>query len=190
MRILEPATDDEVYHQWLKSEAHKYGAADQATLHELLPSPDFNDNSENSRRRALLFATREPLLSSLPDLTKWQRSVLDEQDLQNLYVIKSDDWDEICAGYLLRNVRYPEGCSEKTQQKVAHILERVACPGFDRALILIGTVASGPFTVLDGNHRALAMTLAVRRGTLFDGGIPAFLGLSPRMTSCVWYSCP
>ena len=190
VQILKTATADEVYYQILKSEARYYHAACRRALQKLLSKPDFNDVRDNSLRREFLFGRREPLLARLPDSTEWHFGSLDEQELEGLYVIRNDDWGEICPGYQLGKVCYPEGCSEKTRKKIKDILATVARPEFDRTIILIGTNARGPFTILDGNHRAVAMVLAVKNGGLSGIRIPAFLGLSPMMGSCVWYACP
>ena len=52
------------------------------------------------------------------------------------------------------------------------------------AVLLIGLNQSGPFTILDGNHRLLAATLAVPQAV---DRLRFFCGLSPKMDQCCWY---
>jgi len=50
------------------------------------------------------------------------------------------------------------------------------------SVVLIGLNESGPFTIIDGNHRFVAALMAGRLDKL------RFLcGFSPRMTRCCWY---
>jgi hypothetical protein len=57
-------------------------------------------------------------------------------------------------------------------------------PGFS-AVILIGVNEREPLTVLDGNHRLVAATLASPSGL---NKLKFLCGLSPRMTECCWYN--
>ncbi|MBI3933216.1 MAG: hypothetical protein HY316_00900 [Acidobacteria bacterium] len=190
MQAIRSVTDDEVYHQFLKSEFDCLDPESQNKIRPFVLNPDFNDILQNFWRRKVLYGRRWPLLAQLPDPVEWRFGTQEYTDLEHLYIIKNCGWDVICPSNLLRTVRYPEGCPLDRKVRIERILPQVARSDFDRTLILIGVEADGPYTILDGNHRAVAMLLASREGKLRDANIPLFLGLSPRMRSCFWYSCP
>ncbi|MCG6534102.1 MAG: hypothetical protein L7F78_05300 [Syntrophales bacterium LBB04] len=189
MEIIRSATDDEVYLQLLRSEQYRFASEVQNQIRPLLLQPDLNDILQNSRRRQLLYAIRHPLLSQLPDPMEWHLASLHRGDLARLHVIRNCGWDEFCPGNLLCSVRYPEGCSQETSKKIEQLRVCVTEASFDGTLILIGKESQDQLTVLDGNHRAVAMYLAAREGRFSEAGQSAFLGLSPRMHLCYWSAC-
>lgn len=189
MEMVRSATDDEVYLQFLRSEQYRFAPEHQDLIRPLLLQPDLHDILQNSRRRQWLYAIRQPLLSQLPDPMEWRLASLQGGDLAQLHIIKNCGWDDLCPGNLLRSIRYPEGCDQKTRIKIEQLLVHVTETNFDRTLILIGKETQDLFTVLDGNHRAVAMYLAAREGRFSEAGQPVFLGLSPRMHFCCWYAC-
>jgi hypothetical protein len=79
---------------------------------------------------------------------------------------------------------FDQGKRTKMEQLIGLIEET----DFDKTLILIGKEAKGPLTILDGNHRAVAMWIAAKIGRFSEEGQTAFVGLSPRMHLCCW--CP
>jgi hypothetical protein len=128
------------------------------------------------------------LLCQLPSCVEWHFGLLDEHDFTALHVPKNCGWDEFCPSNLLRNVRHPDACSVETRQKIAQLLSVVDAEKFDKTLILIGEQLAGPFTILDGNHRAAAVFLGTRDRKFSVSEIPAYIGVSTEMRQCIWYS--
>ena len=187
MTFTRPTTDDEVYHQFLRSEIRNYTPDDQEVLLPVLNAPDFKDVEQNFLRRTALYSRRWKLLSQLPDPLEWRFGHLESPEISDLYVPKNCGWDSFCPGNRLTSIRYPEGCSEETRRKIRQISNEVLKPDFDRTLILIGQDEDGPFTILDGNHRAAAIMSTTRDGRKLSAAIPSYLGLSPRMNLCIWF---
>jgi hypothetical protein len=87
MRIIRPATDDEVYLQFLRSERSRVDAQSQHLIDTLVEQPDLNDISQNFHRRRLLYEIRHPLLAQLPDPLEWSLANFEKGDLTQLRVI-------------------------------------------------------------------------------------------------------
>jgi hypothetical protein len=182
-----------VYHQWLRSEHYKLKQIDprlHSVVSSFLSTPDFNDYEQRFYRRRAIFFLRWPILAQLPQQTEWLLGELDDGDLERLCVIKELNWDRICPDRLLRSVHYPENCEQPTIDKVEGLRSSLSRTEFDKTLILIGVEASSPLTILDGNHRAVAMLIERKDGNFSEAGMSIFVGLSPQMALCRWYSCP
>ena len=82
--------------------------------------------------------------------------------------------------------RYVERTPEAFRAKIKDLRDHLQ--GNDKAVagavLLIGLSQTGPFTILDGNHRLLAATLASPEAV---DRLRFFCGLSPRMAECCWY---
>jgi hypothetical protein len=76
------------------------------------------------------------------------------------------------------------------RQKIAQLLSVVGAEEFDKTLILIGERLAEPFTILDGNHRAVAVFLGTRERKFSVHEIPAYIGVSTKMRQpqCFWYA--
>jgi hypothetical protein len=78
--------------------------------------------------------------------------------------------------------RRPEVFRTKINDLLDHLQEDSS--GVAGAVLRIGMNQSGPFTILDGNHRFLAATLASPDAV---DRLRFFCGLSPNMNRCCWY---
>jgi hypothetical protein len=182
------ATDDEVYCQFLGSELHRFPGAARADYSALVKNPDINDRYQNWRRRLGLFGVRYPLLAQLPSPLDWHTATLQPGDLEKLRLIRNCGWDDKAPGNQLGRVHFPGAFPESDQKKIAAILKSLSAPDSDKTLILIAQATGGPFTILDGNHRATAMMLAKRKGTFTEADVKAYVGVSPRMPMCIWFA--
>jgi hypothetical protein len=84
------------------------------------------------------------------------------------------------------DARYRDRTPEAFRAKIEDLRDRLqeddtAVAG---AVLLIGLSESGPFTILDGNHRLLAAMLATPDAV---DRLRFFCGLSPKMAQCCWY---
>jgi hypothetical protein len=107
-------------------------------------------------------------------------------DLEELRFIRNCGWDDKAPNNVLGNLRFPAAFSAASQEKIAAISASLTAPDLDKAVVLIAENTGGPFTILDGNHRATAMMLAKRRGMFAEADVHAYIGVSPRMGTCIW----
>jgi hypothetical protein len=144
-------------------------------------------------RRALLFLRRGRLWRELPADTEWWQVELQPDDLRRIRVFPRNHWRRFAE----RSFHLSE-MSERIQQWVE---SRPADPFVVKlrslaatlanseepysSILLIGVDDSGPFTIIEGNHRMAAASLsfsdAIHRRFRF------LCGFSPRMTQCCWY---
>jgi len=189
MLIQGTTTDDEVYCQFLRSEPHRFhGDPNQGQLAALVSTPDFSDINQNAARRGFLFSVRWPLLAQLPDPLQWHNATMEQGDLEKLRLIRNCGWDDRAPDNILGEVRFPMNFDLSSEEKITAILQRVTAPDFDKTLVLVAQTTDGPFTILDGNHRATAMMVAKRSGNFTEVNVKAYVGVSPRMDICIWCS--
>ncbi len=123
----------------------------------------------------------------LPADCCWLRAEIEADDVAQLLLIGSQDWFDTFGSYWLQQavVRYQADCAaglgDDVWQHHSHLqgLQRSfhQHPAHSRQpLVLAAADSSGPFMLLDGNHRA--MVLLVQQQLV---GHPCYLGLHARM---------
>jgi O-antigen/teichoic acid export membrane protein len=194
LNVIRPASEDEVIAGFLQSDFHlpefaKY----RSSLGQLVTSPDIEDPVENALRRALLYVRHDALWRELPKDTKWFRVRLDELDLYNIRVFPRAQWRKLAQG----NFCITEICEsiaagvgrdavgEKFMAKIDSLRNAYQQRESLGAVLLIGQNESGPFTVIDGNHRLVAAILA--SPDALNRKLSLFCGISPQMNKCCWY---
>jgi hypothetical protein len=189
MLIYATTIDDEVYWQFLRSELYRFlGDPNGGQLAALVSRPDFDDINQNATRRRFLFSVRWPLLTQLPSPLQWHSATMQQGDLEKLRLIRNCGWDDKAPDNILGNVRFPIGFDLNSQGKITEMSQKVTDPDFDKTLVLVAQTTDGPFTILDGNHRATAMLVAKRSGKFTEVHVKAYVGVSPRMDMCIWCS--
>lgn len=193
VRLLRRVAEDEVIAEFLKSDFRCSEFRDyQQMLHEIVLKPNFEDARENAMRRALLFLRHMALWKELPSDTEWYEVEVSETDLERIRAFPRAHWRRLAEGNF-SIARITEQMRSRHHAMDPAFLAKIAAirdllvqgePDF-AAVILIGVSENEPLTILDGNHRLTAATLAS----------PAMLkklrfmcGLSPRMTECCWYN--
>ncbi len=177
----------------------------------LTKSPDFADQSENDRRKALLISIRGAIVQTIPVDTEWQQVNLSPEEFARLYVLKYLSWAVLSDGsYLLsraaNNVfRIPMLDSKvvkafapyaaRAEREAVHVREKVMTmlkSGVETSQfrpIMIRQTESNTMTIIDGCHRATA--LYIERFVKAKASLKAvggFLGTSSRMNECQWLS--
>jgi hypothetical protein len=190
MQILRRVTADEVYCQFLRSELHTFrDCAAYAYLASLAANPDLGDADQNAARNLFLHSKRGSLLKELPWSVEWHSATTEPGDFKRFRLIGGDcGWDDKAADNMLCDVRFPSAFDKEKQRKIEEISTSLAKPDFDRTLILIAKTKDGPFTIIDGNHRATAMMALKRAGSLAESDVKAYLGVSPQADQCRWYA--
>jgi len=161
MQLLKQIAGDEVWEIWRQVEGHS----------------------------SLLFRT--DIRDCLPNNLIWHLCEVQEEDIDRFYIISSDDWADISEGsFLVANVtrRIDLPSSNQDTQRIAQDIARKIAymrsgGQLDTRLIVItdSTSLYGPFTLIEGNKRAVAFT----RMNVFVGS-SVFVGYSPCVVDCIW----
>ena len=189
------ASEDEVIAEFLKNdfqcpEFQEY----QEAVARLVTAPKLRNADENKVRRALLFVRHGALWRELPKETEWFEAEISNADLHRIRVFPRSHWRKLALGdFTITQVaqrvvderfrdRTPAAFRAKIEDLRDHLqTDHTAVAG---AVLLIGLTESGPFTILDGNHRLLAAMLATPDAV---NRLRFFCGLSPKMAQCCWY---
>jgi O-antigen/teichoic acid export membrane protein len=195
VRLRQRVSEGEVIAEFLKNdfrcpEFQEY----QELAGRLVTTPVLDDAAENRARRALLFVRHGPLWRELPQGTEWFKAGITPADLQRIRVFPRAHWRKLAGGdFRITQVaqriiderhggRAPDAFRAKIEELRTHFqTSGSVVPG---AVLLIGLNESGPFTILDGNHRLLAAMLATPQAV---DRLQFFCGLSPKMAECCWY---
>lgn len=195
VRLRRRVSEDEVIAEFLKSDFQCPEFEDyQEATGRIVTSPALQDADENKVRRALLFIRHGSLWRELPRGTQWFEAEIGLDDLQRIRVFPRAHWRKLAVGDFsitqvaeritderFRN-RTPEAFRAKIHDLRAQLqLDDSPIAG---AVLLIGIDETGPFTILDGNHRLLAAMLATPEAV---DRLTFYCGLSPRMAQCCWY---
>ncbi len=193
VRLLRPATEDEVIAEFLKNDFHSPVFKQyQSALQDLVAEPDLRHDGQNRVRRALFNVRHRALWKELPTDTEWFEAEIEMKDLDRFRVFPRAQWRKFALGdFGLTQVaqrivddRYRERGSGAFLAKIDDLRDHLKQETVGGAVLLIGENEGGPFTILDGNHRLVAALLtsaqALRRFRFY-------CGLSPRMAQCCWY---
>jgi hypothetical protein len=122
----------------------------------------------------------------LPEGVSWFCGNIENSDIQNLYVIGSDDWKKVFGSFSLVEIAAdtsPEDDKYKHRQKLRKLRDKISKGEQFEPMIGVSSSENGPFVIIDGNHRAVAY---LRLGLLEDQ--PSFIGLHSNIqTEFVWY---
>ncbi len=169
----EKVTINQVYHSLLKGEfirCIKTFGQHAETNRGIIDNPDFGNESQNCIR-AMLLSFRLPLLYKIPFSTVWYKVVsLNESHLNELIVIGRCEWDSDNDRNELFNV---------SKRKKIELLSQP--PEWDPP-VLWGHTKNGPFTIIEGNHRFVALA-SVENNIKFN--LPCYIGLST--DPCHWH---
>jgi hypothetical protein len=186
-------SEDEVIAEFLKSEFYFPEFEEyRGHLEQVVGHPDLSNERENALRRALLYRRRGPLWRELPRDTEWWEIELQPEDLHRVRVFPRNYWRKLAGtSYYLPDVVNTVRNRIRRNSQESYILKlrdfsRQIPLGVERSSVLmIGVDESGPFTIIEGNHRMTAAGVAYY-GEVFPG-YRYFCGFSPHMTDCCWY---
>lgn len=193
LKLGRPVTEDEVIAEFLKSDFGNAVFRDyQNDFRGIVVRPNFDDQAENAKRRALFSIRHFSLWNELPPGVEWHEVELTEANLDQLRIFPRAQWRKLSGGnYCINEVvacmrRQQSLLDEQFVAKLAAIHDAIAAGSPNIGpVILIGTSLSEPLAILDGNHRLVAATLgSVNR----IRSLRFLCGLSPRMAECCWYN--
>ena len=170
MIFVGPATRDEVNLHWLRSEWSKLQLPDEARY--LIDSPNLNDSAQNGERSRILSASRHFILDYIPGNARYRYVRVVEDELPRLFILTCWDWFlDTGRMFALTNTlthlqhgrggdiggrRVPIDHLRIVEEKIAYMRIHEADVS-DEYLILVATKESGPYTIIDGTHRAAAL---------------------------------
>jgi hypothetical protein len=171
MRILRPATEDEVVATFLRAELHsgRYGPVLRKLLErdcldpDVLARPDLTDLAANRYRSGLLdeyrgFERRIGLFGGFPEQVDWHRAALSRREVLEILYIDWDWWLDISDG-----TRRPKVAADKIRRgevpgstvEEHRMLLDVPQP----ELIVATTPDRATLVVLEGHYRLTAYAL-------------------------------
>jgi len=170
-----------------------YAPAEAARIDRCLDRPDLTDAHENRLRLEALMTKRDEIFAEVPDELEWFIVMVTPLAFGELRVFCYRDWNifepartvaEVATVFDSIVVAGPEAASlEKKRRKIAAIR---ATGGARRDLLIaIGPDADAPLTLLDGNHRAVAVMVPPVSEELIPSRIIA--GYAPSVRGCRWY---
>lgn len=191
LRRIRPATEDEVIGEFLKNDFDMAIYRDYQGLSKLVNHADYGSKPDNAVRRALFNLRHRPLWKQLPTDTEWHEVEIEQQDLENIRVFPRAQWARLARrDFALKKIvarlRRDAGITDASLQAKIAILRRQMLHGDSDpfgCVLLLAINESGPFTILDGNHRLIAAALDP---PFQMGRLRFFCGISPRMIHCCW----
>jgi hypothetical protein len=192
IRAVWRVSEDEVIAEFLKSEFNNPAFRAYQEMRGMVIKPNFDDASENAKRRAMLFLRHLALWKELPTGTEWFEVEVREPDLSLIRVFPRAQWLNLARGNfsvteVAERMRIRQSVEESPfLSKITGIRERLLRDDEDLGtVLLIGVSENEPLTILDGNHRMVAAMLASPRRVQ---KLRFLCGLSPKMKECCWYN--
>jgi len=190
MRLVKQISEDEVFSRWFINEAKGRLGEDLESFVQRYPhyraiveKPNFESEFENRKRAVLCWLSRGAILFQLPLDVVWYQAEISEDDFKSLFVIADNWWSKhYGSGSDKLSTISDEVNLRKDIPYIKSLLENI--DEIDPNLIIIGK-KNGPFTVIDGVHRAIALyihffLLKKEKWTSFD----VFIGIS--QVECIW----
>jgi hypothetical protein len=194
MKKVRLVTEAEVIAEFLRNEFYEAEYhRDRNRFEKMVMHPNFNDEEENTFRRALLFRRRGHMWRELPPDTAWWQIELEPQDAGLIHVFPRAQWRKIsngsfCISDVVKRIRergHLDG-GNRVISKIQQMRYRMqANVEPTTTVLLIGMDEVHPVTIFEGNHRLSAAMLIGPHtlGTRFR----VMCGMSLRMRECCWY---
>lgn len=193
MQFLESITIHEFRLEWLRSEwKEEWNEPGKPPDRNLIDNPDLNSTTENNKRASLLTIGlhRGQIIYNMPSIKDVQRIAIEPSDLQKLYLVSSTEWNTRTGGnYRLTDTTRTLKPGSDTDVKVTAILNKLGDKLAGEVIILVATNRLGPYSIIDGNHRAIALY----RRYLQNPQMPPWRSLlivDPEMQMSPWHQGP
>lgn len=187
-------SNEEFEAEYLKAEWYKdYYDPYREKYTEIVLKPDLNNLHENEIRKQLLWGPRHPLLQQLPSDVVWHDVEITSQEFSEILVIKEFGWEKTFLNHkkLSDAVRFMESGDAVDHGVKFNIVNDIKSSigkyDFSERLICIALSTDGPFTLIEGNHRALAFELEKQDSGKTDH-LPSriIVGVSSYMGQAYW----
>ncbi len=132
---------------------------------------------------------RSDIRDPLPTNLDWALAVVEKGDINSLFVISSDDWKQegLCSSdFKLTTAITNYSNTQSSNGKYGDIRAKELLftsnqSALDTKLILVSSSKEGPFTIIEGNKRAIALGKVERLI-----GLEIFCGISPSIKDYLW----
>jgi hypothetical protein len=159
VQFLNPASRDELILSWLHSEWDRTHPS-----RRLVDQADLSDPAQNAARAQMLFSIRANIVRELPYQMRPDWAYIEEADLPNLYIIPCSEWylDTGCTFRLsdvpanLKAGRHPVDHLAKIDAIALSLADYESSTTSD-VLMLNSADRTGPYTIIEGNHRGCAL---------------------------------
>ncbi len=187
---------DVVVQAWLRAEwfSPNNGAirnSNQA-LESLVNGENFDNQLDNQSRLKILREVfgRSLMIDPLPSDTEWYSASYDKEDIERTYHV-SDEWN-----FLSNDTHHPLKVMKNLHldddraKKINDIISSLSQKTLDRRLILVGTDTNSRLTIIEGNHRAVAIFKDAGERNIQNPIIEeVFVGISPHMKDYIFHKC-
>ncbi len=172
MRLVKDVTQDEVWSHWFRIERYEsYKSLTGQILDQEVKQ------------------WRSDIKRPLPPDIRWHEAVIEQGDMGSLFIISSDDWAHISRNNFLANsvadnldAAFSHKDSLRISSDIKQKLSFLESGGtLDTRLIIVADKITGPFTIIEGNRRSVAL---LRRNELV--GTVVYIGISRNMTDFCW----
>ncbi|MEI6237240.1 MAG: hypothetical protein WCP03_01395 [Candidatus Saccharibacteria bacterium] len=162
MQIIKSVTEKEVFEHWKKVE-------------KMVSWPGKRTNIVS------IFENYKDLI--------WYSGEIQIDDLDNMFIISSNDWkiDGLCvpdfklATAINNFICLPNKTAKHKDIKLKQSIFKSNLNGLDKTLIMVGPSKLGPFTIIEGNKRSVAL------GSLQKlVGLNIYLGISSNFCDYIW----
>ena len=195
MKILRCLPEEVVEYEFLKAEWYKDGFNPvREKYNEIVVNGDLTNGEQNRMRKWLLRKARFIIFQGIPSDTVWSLCEIDADQFCELRIIREINWEntfrpakklkdvavKIQAG--ITDSRIDLGLIEKIKQNIGK-------HDFEEKIICISSGLDGPFTLIEGNHRAVAFQLkCLETGDKSHLPEEVIAGISPNMKLSPWFN--
>jgi len=189
MKIIGAVPFEAIVQAWLKSEWYSdfFNPIRTYVPQSLIDDEDFSNQQNNALRYWLLSASRFNMLEPLPAGITWYSATYDRADIDRTYVVASNNWGPITGNsyrtdVAMRNLTMIGDPAAKIRDV------RASLSSIDRRLILVASDINSVLTIIEGNHRAVAMFAdALDRNAQDPIIAEVFVGVSSNMLQYMWH---
>ncbi len=189
MQITGRVPFEAVVQAWLKAEWYGdfFNPVRTYIPQAVIDSEDFNNQQNNELRYWLLRASRFNMLDTLPAGITWYSATYDTADIGRTFIVPSNDWGPISG-----NTYQPYAIMRNLTTNDTHAVRirdiRGSIPTIDRKLILVTSDINSVLTIIEGNHRAIAIFADALDCGAQDPIIgQVFVGVSPNMRQYMFH---
>jgi hypothetical protein len=185
MQIIRQVPFEAVIQAWLKAEWYGdfFNPIRNYIPQALIDDEDFNNQQNNDLRYWPLRALRFNMLETLPPGIRWYSTTYDSADIRRTFIVPSNDWGPISRNSyqpyaIMQNLAQNPNSTDAHAVKIRDIM--ASLPTIDRRLILVTSDINSLLTLIEGNHRAIAIFAdALDRGAPDPIVTEVFVGVSP-----------
>jgi hypothetical protein len=189
MKIIKRVPFAAVVQAWLKAEWHDpiFDQNRNKVSQSLVDDEDFSSQQDNGLRYRLLRTLRSPILDTLPQGAIWYSATYAMADVDRTFIVPSNDWGPISG-----NQYRPAAVLPNLSGNDPHALKigsiKASLSPVDRRLVLVASDMNSVLTVIEGNHRLVAILAdAIEKGAQDPLIEEVFVGISPAMRKYIFH---